>query len=159
MHSAAAPSLTDAVAALAAVISCEAEGRMVPGDALALDDDLRRHAVRAGARRIGIVGGALAELTEAYLRHRHDAAFRAELDGLLDRYVGRSTPLYRAKGLEASYGVDRRYLKREDLHHTGAHKINNALGQVLLASKMGKKRIIAETGAGQHGVATATAGA
>ncbi len=103
--------------------------------------------------------GALDELTEAYLRHRHDAAFRAELDDLLDRYVGRPTPLYRAKGLEASYGVDRLYLKRGDLCHTGAHKINNALGQVLLASKMGKKRIVAETGAGQHGVATAAAGA
>ncbi len=103
--------------------------------------------------------GALDELTEAYLRHRDDVAFRTELDGLLDRYVGRPTPLYRAKGLEAAYGVGRLYLKREDLCHTGAHKINNALGQVLLASKMGKKRIIAETGAGQHGVATATAAA
>ena len=103
--------------------------------------------------------GALDELTEAYLRHREDPAFRAELDGLLDHYVGRPTPLYRAKGLEAAYGVSRLYLKREDLCHTGAHKINNALGQVLLASKMGKKRIIAETGAGQHGVATATAAA
>ena len=74
-------------------------------------------------------------------------------------YVGRPTPLYRARGLEAAYGVERLYLKREDLCHTGAHKINNALGQVLLASKMGKRRIIAETGAGQHGVATATAAA
>jgi len=103
--------------------------------------------------------GALDELTEAYLRYRDDVAFRAELEGLLDRYVGRPTPLYRAKGLERDYGIERVYLKREDLCHTGAHKINNALGQVLLASKMGKKRIIAETGAGQHGVATATAAA
>ncbi len=103
--------------------------------------------------------GALDELTEAYLRHRDDVAFQAELAGLLDRYVGRPTPLYRAKGLEALHGIGRVYLKREDLCHTGAHKINNALGQVLLASKMGKQRIIAETGAGQHGVATATAAA
>ncbi|MGD9696965.1 MAG: tryptophan synthase subunit beta [Thermoleophilia bacterium] len=103
--------------------------------------------------------GALDELSEAYLRHRSDPGFRAELAGLLDRYVGRPTPLYRARGLEALHGIGRLYLKREDLCHTGAHKINNALGQVLLASRMGKRRIIAETGAGQHGVATATAAA
>ncbi len=103
--------------------------------------------------------GALDELTEAYLRHRDDVAFRAELEGLMAHYVGRPTPLYRARGLEAAYGVEKLYFKREDLCHTGAHKINNALGQVLLASKMGKRRIIAETGAGQHGVATATAAA
>ncbi len=102
---------------------------------------------------------ALDELTEAYLANRDDVAFRAELEGLLSRYVGRPTPLYRARGLEEAYGVERLYLKREDLCHTGAHKINNALGQVLLAHKMGKRRIIAETGAGQHGVATATAAA
>jgi tryptophan synthase beta chain len=103
--------------------------------------------------------GALDELEAAYLAHRDDVAFRAELDGLLERYVGRPTPLYRAAGLERAYAVGRIYLKREDLCHTGAHKINNALGQVLLASRMGKRRIIAETGAGQHGVATATAAA
>jgi tryptophan synthase beta chain len=103
--------------------------------------------------------GALDELTEAYLRYRDDPGFRAELEGLLDTYVGRPTPLYRARGLEAAYGLPRLYLKREDLCHTGAHKINNALGQVLLARRMGKRRIIAETGAGQHGVATATAAA
>jgi tryptophan synthase beta chain len=102
---------------------------------------------------------ALDELTEAYLAHRDDVAFQAELEGLLAQYVGRPTPLYRARGLEAAWGIDRLYLKREDLCHTGAHKINNALGQVLLAHKMGKRRIIAETGAGQHGVATATAAA
>ncbi len=103
--------------------------------------------------------GALDELAEAYERHRDDAGYRAELDGLLAHYVGRPTPLYRAQGLEEVYGVERLYLKREDLCHTGAHKINNALGQVLLARLMGKSRIIAETGAGQHGVATATAAA
>jgi tryptophan synthase beta chain len=101
--------------------------------------------------------GALDELAQAYELHRDDAAFRAELDGLLGAYVGRPTPLYRARRLGARYGIERLYLKREDLCHTGAHKINNALGQVLLARRMGKRRIIAETGAGQHGVATATA--
>ena len=103
--------------------------------------------------------GALDELTAAYERHAEDPGFRAELDGLLASYVGRPTPLYRARRLEQAYGVDRLYLKREDLCHTCAHKINNALGQVLLARRMGKTRIIAETGAGQPGVATATAAA
>jgi tryptophan synthase beta chain len=103
--------------------------------------------------------GALDELAEAYSRHRDDVAFRTELEGLLGSYVGRPTPLYRATRLEAAWGTGPLYLKREDLCHTGAHKINNALGQVLLASRMGKRRIIAETGAGQHGVATATAAA
>ena len=103
--------------------------------------------------------GALDELSEAYASLAGDPAFRAELEGLLARYVGRPTPLYRAQGLERTCGAPTIYLKREDLCHTGAHKINNALGQVLLASRMGKRRIIAETGAGQHGVATATAAA
>jgi tryptophan synthase beta chain len=103
--------------------------------------------------------GALDELEAAWERHRDDPDFRAELDGLLDDYVGRPTPLYLARRLGAAYGIERLYLKREDLCHTGAHKINNALGQVLLAARMGKRRIIAETGAGQHGVATATAAA
>jgi len=103
--------------------------------------------------------GALDELGAAYSRYREDAEFVAELDGLLASFVGRPTPLYRAERLGARYGIERLYLKREDLCHTGAHKINNALGQVLLAQRMGKQRIIAETGAGQHGVATATAAA
>jgi tryptophan synthase beta subunit len=103
--------------------------------------------------------GALDELELAYHAHRADPGFRAELDGLLATYVGRPTPLYRARRLEEAWGVGALYLKREDLCHTGAHKINNALGQVLLAARMGKRRIIAETGAGQHGVATATAAA
>ena len=103
--------------------------------------------------------GALDELSAAYLVHRDDVAFQAELQGLLEHFVGRPTPLYRARGLERLYELPCLYLKREDLCHTGAHKINNALGQVLLASRMGKRRIIAETGAGQHGVATATAAA
>jgi tryptophan synthase beta chain len=99
---------------------------------------------------------ALAELEEAWRGVREDPAFRAELDELLRDYVGRPSPLYLARKLSAAAGR-RVYLKREDLNHTGAHKINNALGQALLARRMGKQRIIAETGAGQHGVATATA--
>ncbi len=87
---------------------------------------------------------------------RDDPGFRAELDGLLRDYVGRPSPLYLASRLSEAVG-HAVYLKREDLNHTGAHKINNALGQALLARRMGKRRIIAETGAGQHGVATATA--
>jgi len=102
---------------------------------------------------------ALEELSRAFAEARKDAAFRAELDDLLKNYAGRATPLYEAKRLSRSLGGARIFLKREDLAHTGAHKINNALGQVLLASRMGKKRIIAETGAGQHGVATATVAA
>ena len=99
---------------------------------------------------------ALDELTAAFIEAREDEAFRTELDQLLCDFVGRPTPLYRARRLSASVGRTV-YLKREDLAHTGAHKINNAVGQALLAKRMGKRRIIAETGAGQHGVATATA--
>ncbi|MCW5314247.1 tryptophan synthase subunit beta [Nostoc sp. KVJ3] len=104
---------------------------------------------------------ALAELETAYQQYRNDPGFQAELQQLLRDYVGRATPLYFAERLTAHYARPDRtgpqiYLKREDLNHTGAHKINNALGQVLLAKRMGKQRIIAETGAGQHGVATAT---
>jgi tryptophan synthase beta chain len=96
------------------------------------------------------------ELTAAYFAVREDEGFRGELGQLLRDYVGRPTPLYEAKRLTASAGGARIVLKREDLAHTGAHKINNALGQALLAARMGKRRIVAETGAGQHGVATAT---
>ncbi len=99
---------------------------------------------------------ALEELEAAWLAARDDGAFRAELDGLLRDYVGRPSPLYEARRISEAVGHPV-YLKREDLNHTGAHKINNALGQCLLARRMGKPRIIAETGAGQHGVATATA--
>jgi tryptophan synthase beta chain len=96
------------------------------------------------------------ELTTGYMAARADAAFRAQLDHLLKHYVGRATPLYEATRLSGRPDV-RIFLKREDLTHTGAHKINNALGQALLARRMGKTRVVAETGAGQHGVATATA--
>ncbi|CZE46785.1 tryptophan synthase subunit beta [Campylobacter geochelonis] len=101
---------------------------------------------------------ALEELENAYFSIAKSAEFRDEFEYLLKDYAGRPTPLYHAKRLSEHYGHEI-YLKREDLNHTGAHKINNALGQALLAKKMGKKKIIAETGAGQHGVATATAAA
>jgi tryptophan synthase beta chain len=119
----------------------------------------------AVAERFGPYGGryvpetliaALDELTAAWAAASDDPAFREELDALLRDYAGRPTPLYLARRLSDRVGR-RVYLKREDLAHTGAHKINNAIGQVLLARRMGKRRIIAETGAGQHGVATATA--
>src|SRR2546426_2597398 len=97
------------------------------------------------------------ELERAYFAARDDVGFRAELDRLLKHYAGRPTPVYEARRLTEAYGGARIFLKREDLTHTGAHKINNALGQALLAVRMRKRRIVAETGAGQHGVATATA--
>jgi tryptophan synthase beta chain len=115
--------------------------------------------------RFGVYGGryvpetlmaALLELEHEYEAAKADAAFQAELSDLLSDYAGRPTPLYFAKRLTEDLGGAKIYLKREDLLHTGAHKINNALGQGLLAKRMGKRRIIAETGAGQHGVATAT---
>jgi tryptophan synthase beta chain len=115
--------------------------------------------------RFGVYGGryvpetlmaALLELDAAYAEAQADPKFHEELNGLLKDYVGRPTPLYFAKRLTETLGGAKIYLKREDLLHTGAHKINNALGQAMLARRMGKQRIIAETGAGQHGVATAT---
>jgi len=116
----------------------------------------------------GIFGGryvaetlmsALIELEKAYREARHDRLFKEELNQYLRDYAGRETPLYFASRLTEKLGGARIYLKREDLNHTGSHKINNTLGQALLARKMGKKRVIAETGAGQHGVATATVAA
>ena len=102
---------------------------------------------------------ALEELTAAYLEAGNDPEFEARLEDLRHDYIGRITPLYRADRLAEAVGLGAVYLKREDLCHTGAHKINNTIGQCLLAKRMGKKRVIAETGAGQHGVATATAAA
>jgi tryptophan synthase beta chain len=116
----------------------------------------------------GIFGGryvsetlmpAILQLEKAYLEIKDDPEFRKELDYYLKEYVGRPTPLYFAERMTKDLGGAKIYLKREDLAHTGAHKINNTIGQALLASRMGKKRIIAETGAGQHGVATATVAA
>ena len=98
------------------------------------------------------------ELESAFREYVNDESFRKEFDSLLHDYVGRPTPLYKAERLSQLYGTNI-YLKREDLNHTGAHKINNAIGQGLLAKRMGKRRLIAETGAGQHGVATATVAA
>ena len=102
-----------------------------------------------------ILHQCVTDLQERYLEVLNSADFKAEFDQLLRDYVGRPSPLYLAKRLSETYGC-KIYLKREDLNHTGAHKINNTIGQILLARRMGKKRIIAETGAGQHGVATAT---
>ena len=118
--------------------------------------------------RFGIHGGqyipetlmnAVIELEEAYNHYKDDPEFNAELTELLNEYAGRPSRLYFASHMTEDLGGAKVYLKREDLNHTGAHKINNVLGQVLLAKKMGKTRVIAETGAGQHGVATATAAA
>ena len=113
-----------------------------------------------GGRYVGeTLMPALIELERAYEEAQRDPAFTAELETLLHDYVGRPSPLYAADRLSQAAGGARIYLKREDLNHTGAHKINNTLGQALLARRMGKKRLMAETGAGQHGVATATAAA
>lgn len=118
--------------------------------------------------RFGIHGGqympetlmnAVIELEEAYNRYKEDEDFQKELTGLLNNYAGRPSRLYYAEHMTKDLGGPKIYLKREDLNHTGSHKINNVLGQMLLAKKMGKTRVIAETGAGQHGVATATAAA
>lgn len=118
-----------------------------------------RYGKFGGAYVPEILTGALRELNEAYEFYKDDENFRRELRYLLNEYAGRPSRLYYAANLTKHAGGCKIYLKREDLNHTGAHKINNALGQALLAKKMGKKRLIAETGAGQHGVATATAAA
>ena len=122
--------------------------------------DAQGHFGRFGGRFVPeTLMAPLVELARAYARARRDPAFQARLAGLLRDYAGRPTPLYFATRLSEQAGGARIYLKREDLCHTGAHKINNVLGQALLAERMGKRRVIAETGAGQHGVATATAAA
>src|SRR5436190_13439740 len=102
---------------------------------------------------------ALQQLTAEYEKAKKDASFQSEFDDYLREYVGRPSRLYFARRLTEKWGGAKVYLKREDLNHTGAHKINNCIGQALLTVRMGKKRVIAETGAGQHGVATATAAA
>src|ERR671910_1262168 len=118
--------------------------------------------------RFGIYGGRfvaetlmplILELEQAYEATKADPAFQAELDGWLADYAGRPSPLYLAERLTEHLGGAKIYFKRDELNHTGAHKINNCIGQILLARRMGKRRIIAETGAGQHGVATATVSA
>jgi tryptophan synthase beta chain len=130
----------------------EADGQTLP--------DARGHFGPYGGRFVAeTLMQPLAQLTEAYERLRRDPQFLAELEADLKHYVGRPSPLYHAERLSRKLGGAQIYLKREDLNHTGAHKINNTVGQALLASRMGKTRIIAETGAGQHGVATATVAA
>jgi tryptophan synthase beta chain len=122
------------------------------------DPDARGYFGEFGGRYVPeTLVAPIEELEREYLRVRADETFQAELKSLLLHYVGRPTPLYEAARLAAECGGPRIFLKREDLTHTGAHKINNALGQALLARRMGKRRVVAETGAGQHGVATATA--
>jgi tryptophan synthase beta chain len=131
-------------------------------------ESARRDTVPDASGHFGKYGGkfvpetlmaALEELEQVYLKAKADPTFESELQGYLRHYVGRPTPLYFARRLTEHFGGARIYLKREDLCHTGAHKINNTLGQIMLARRMGKPRVIAETGAGQHGVATATVAA
>ena len=124
-----------------------------------LPDDRGRYGAYGGRFVPETLMGPLQELEDAYREASRDPEFQAELNTLLRTYAGRPTPLTPARRLAAHIGKGRVYLKREDLTHTGAHKINNAIGQILLAKRMGKTRIIAETGAGQHGVATATVAA
>ena len=133
---------------------------MTTRNSLRTGPDLRGHFGAYGGRFVAetLMPPVLA-LESAYEAAKRDPSFRAELDGLLKNYVGRESPLYFAERLTQHLGGAKIYLKREDLNHTGAHKINNCLGQILLARRMGKTRIIAETGAGQHGVATATVAA
>jgi tryptophan synthase beta chain len=126
-------------------------------DPVAVPDERGRFGRYGGQYAPETLMPALDELIEAWKDARNDASFHEEIAELAKHYVGRPTPLYEARRLSESAGGARIFLKREDLAHTGAHKINNALGQALLAKRMGKHRIIAETGAGQHGVATATA--
>jgi len=128
-------------------------------NAYAWPDDQGRFGPYGGRFVAETLMPAIHELDAAWAEAKTDPAFQAELDGFLEHYVGRASPLYFAERLTEQFGGARVWLKREDLNHTGAHKINNCMGQILLARRMGKSRIIAETGAGQHGVATATVAA
>ncbi|MEZ4499527.1 MAG: pyridoxal-phosphate dependent enzyme [Thermomicrobiales bacterium] len=127
-----------------------------PGTATQYPDEHGRFGRFGGQYAPETLMPALLELEQAWTDARADPSYAAEIARLASEYVGRPTPLYEASRLSAEVGGARIFLKREDLAHTGAHKINNAIGQALLAKRMGKKRIIAETGAGQHGVASAT---
>ncbi len=130
----------------------------VPPNSLRLGPDEHGHFGIYGGRFVAeTLMPLVLDLERAYLAAKDDPAFKAEMEGFLTHYVGRPSPLYFAERLTAHLRGAKIYLKRDELNHTGAHKINNVLGQILLARRMGKKRIIAETGAGQHGVATATA--
>jgi tryptophan synthase beta chain len=131
-----------------------------PKPSLRSGPDARGHFGRFGGRYVAeTLMPLILELEQAYRKAQADPAFRAELDWLLKHYVGRPSPMYFAEKLSNALGGAKIYLKRDELNHTGAHKINNCIGQILLAKRMGKTRIIAETGAGQHGVATATVAA
>jgi tryptophan synthase beta chain len=133
---------------------------MVPPNSYRTGPDIDGHFGAYGGRYVAeTLMPLILELEKAYEAAKADPAYHAELKGLLKHYVGRESPLYFAERLTAKLGGPKIYLKREDLNHTGAHKINNCLGQVLLARRMGKTRLIAETGAGMHGVATATVAA
>jgi len=121
-----------------------------------LPDNLGHFGPYGGAFVAETLTDALEQLRAAYARYQHDPAFTGEFESELAHYVGRPSPIYHARRWSQHFGGAQVYLKREDLNHTGAHKINNAIGQALLAKRMGKRRVIAETGAGQHGVATAT---
>lgn len=131
----------------------------VPTASTDLPDERGHFGIYGGRFVAETLMAPLAELTQAYEQYMHDADFVAELDKDLADYVGRPSPLYHAERWSRELGGAQIYLKREDLNHTGAHKVNNTVGQALLAKRMGKTRIIAETGAGQHGVATATVAA
>ncbi|MBC7334993.1 MAG: pyridoxal-phosphate dependent enzyme, partial [Clostridia bacterium] len=135
----------------------EAKSLSVTKNNLALPDEKGYFGPFGGRFAPEVLIPALEELAQAYEAARRDPAFHEELASLLAHWAGRPTPLWFAARLSAQCGGARLYLKREDLAHTGAHKINNALGQALLVKRMGKKRVVAETGAGQHGVATAAA--
>lgn len=129
-------------------------------NSLRAQPDERGHFGQFGGRYVAeTLMPLILDLEREYRAAKTDPAFKAEFDGLMKHYVGRPSPLYFAERLTAHYGGAKIYFKREELNHTGAHKINNCIGQILLAIRMGKKRIIAETGAGQHGVATATVAA
>ena len=132
---------------------------MTLSNAYAWPDDQGRFGPYGGRFVAETLMPAIHELDAAWAEAKADPAFQAELDGFLEHYVGRASPLYFAERLTEQFGGAKVWLKREDLNHTGAHKINNCMGQILLARRMGKTRIIAETGAGQHGVATATVAA
>jgi len=132
---------------------------LTPNDYSAYPDSAGRFGQFGGRYVAETLMPLVLELQEAYAAAKADPAFQAELSGYLTHYVGRPSPLYFAERLTAHFGGAKIYLKREELNHTGAHKINNCMGQILLAKRMGKTRIIAETGAGQHGVATATVAA
>ena len=127
-----------------------------PNDYQALPDEFGRFGEFGGRYVPETLMPLVLALEEAFYAAKADEGFQAELAGYLKHYVGRPSPLYFARRLTEHFGGAKIYLKREELNHTGAHKINNCMGQILLARRMGKTRIIAETGAGQHGVATAT---